>query len=249
MRVVLRRALRRQGDGARRDHAATTCEVTAMHPEQRCTIASVAGHAMYERSNPYYEFVAGGTLDMTDCHYEQFDERTTRITGPRFVAGRSCGSSSRARARSASATSACVGIRDPYTIANVDRVIAWARDQVRERFGDDGLRAALQRLRPRRRHGRARAAARPAGARAVHRGAGRRADARRWPRRSAMIGTAPDVLRAPAGGERHRRLGRVSARRSAAREPRLSLDAQPHACAVDDPLELFPTHMIEAGAE
>ena len=27
-------------------------KVTAMHPNQRCTIASVAGHAMYERSNP-----------------------------------------------------------------------------------------------------------------------------------------------------------------------------------------------------
>jgi hypothetical protein len=41
--------------------------VTAMHPEQRCTVASVAGHAMYERSSPYYEHVAGGTLDMSEC--------------------------------------------------------------------------------------------------------------------------------------------------------------------------------------
>ena len=31
-----------------------------------------------------------------------------------------------------------VGIRDPYTIGNVDNVIAWARDKVRERFGDQG---------------------------------------------------------------------------------------------------------------
>ena len=40
-------------------------EVTAMAPEQRCTVASVAGHAMYERSNPFHEYVAGGLLDMT----------------------------------------------------------------------------------------------------------------------------------------------------------------------------------------
>ena len=32
-------------------------KVTAMLPEQRCTIASVAGHAMYERANPFYEYV------------------------------------------------------------------------------------------------------------------------------------------------------------------------------------------------
>lgn len=59
-------------------------EVTAMHPAQRCTVASVAGHAMYERSNPYYEHVAGGTLDMSECRYEQVAEKTTRITGARF---------------------------------------------------------------------------------------------------------------------------------------------------------------------
>src|SRR6187455_3209577 len=60
-------------------------KVTAMYPEQRCTVASVAGHAMYERSNPYFEHVAGGTLDMSGCLYEQVGERTTRITGARFV--------------------------------------------------------------------------------------------------------------------------------------------------------------------
>ena len=63
---------------------ANKVEVTAMHPAQRCTVASVAGHAMYERSDPYYEHVAGGTLDMSRCHYEQVSERTTRITGAQF---------------------------------------------------------------------------------------------------------------------------------------------------------------------
>ena len=33
-------------------------KVTAMLPAQRCTIASVAGHAMYERANPFHEYVA-----------------------------------------------------------------------------------------------------------------------------------------------------------------------------------------------
>jgi len=31
-----------------------------------------------------------------------------------------------------------VGVRDPYTIANIDLVTAWARQQVVERFGDSG---------------------------------------------------------------------------------------------------------------
>jgi hypothetical protein len=32
--------------------------VTAMHPGQRCTVASVASHAMYERASPFFEHVA-----------------------------------------------------------------------------------------------------------------------------------------------------------------------------------------------
>ena len=31
-----------------------------------------------------------------------------------------------------------VGVRDPYTIANIDLVTGWARQQVNERFGDSG---------------------------------------------------------------------------------------------------------------
>ena len=60
-------------------------KVTALLPEQRCTIASVAGHAMYERANPFYEYFLGGHIDMSGCRYEQYDERTVRVTGPRYV--------------------------------------------------------------------------------------------------------------------------------------------------------------------
>ena len=41
--------------------------ITPFHPQQRCTIASVAGHSMYERETPYYEQALGGTLDMREC--------------------------------------------------------------------------------------------------------------------------------------------------------------------------------------
>lgn len=113
-------------------------KVTAMHPPQRCTVASVAGHAMYERSNPYQEFVAGGMLDMTHCRYEQFDERTTRITGPRFVPADVTRVKLEGSGKVGERYVGLCGIRDPYTIANVDRVIEWARNQVRERFGGAG---------------------------------------------------------------------------------------------------------------
>lgn len=112
--------------------------VTAMHPGQRCTVASVAGHAMYERSNPFHEYVAGGLLDMTDCHYEQVDERTTRVTGPQFSRAERFRVKLEGSGKIGERYVGLVGIRDPYSIANLDAVIGWARQQVRERFGDTG---------------------------------------------------------------------------------------------------------------
>ena len=112
-------------------------KVTAMLPEQRCTVASVAGHAMYERTNPFYEYFLGGHIDMRECLYEQYDERTTRVTGPHYVPA-----PMRVKLEGAGKIGeryvGIVGVRDPYTIAHIDDVIAWARQQVRERFGDTG---------------------------------------------------------------------------------------------------------------
>jgi len=114
-------------------------KVTAMHPAQRCTIASVAGHAMYERSNPFFEYFAGGMLDMTHCNYEQVDEKTTRITGQEFIP-----TQGKAKVKLEGSGKigeryiGIVGIRDPYTIRNIDKVIQWAQSQVEERFSGKG---------------------------------------------------------------------------------------------------------------
>lgn len=113
-------------------------EVTAMHPDQRCTIASVAGHAMYERSNPFHEYVAGGLLDMTNCHYDQVAAQTTRVTGMKFVPAEEFRVKLEGSGKLGERFVGMAGIRDPYTIAHVDQVIEWAKAQVRERFGDSG---------------------------------------------------------------------------------------------------------------
>ena len=118
--------------------SAKDVRVTAMSPAQRCTIASVSGHAMYERSNPYFEFVASGKLDMSACHYEQADEKTTRITGARFHPAPEFRVKLEGSGKVGERYVGLAGIRDPYTIAHVDEVMAWARQQVRERFGETG---------------------------------------------------------------------------------------------------------------
>lgn len=113
-------------------------KVTAMLPEQCCTPASVASHAMYERANPFYEYFLGGHLDMSDCRYEAYDERTCRITGPRYIPAQELRVKLEGAGKIGERYVGIVGVRDPYTIANIDGVIAWARSQAVERFGTDG---------------------------------------------------------------------------------------------------------------
>jgi hypothetical protein len=117
---------------------AEAVEVTAIHPAQRCTVASVAGHAMYERANPFFEHVAGGTLDMSACRYEQVSPKTTRVSGAKFLPAAEFRVKLEGAGKIGERYVGMVGIRDPYTIAHVDEVIGWARDKVRERFGGAG---------------------------------------------------------------------------------------------------------------
>ncbi|MFS8980461.1 acyclic terpene utilization AtuA family protein [Cupriavidus necator] len=219
--------------------------VTAMHPEQRCTVASVAGHAMYERSNPFEEFVAGGRLDMSQCHYEQVDARTTRITGSRFEPDEVVRVKLEGSGKVGERYVGLCGIRDPYTIANVDRVIAWAKDQVRARFGEtgyelhynvygrDGVMGELEPLRDRPGHELC----------VMVQGV---APTREMAEEVAMIGLRqmfyarlPDVK--GTAGSVSFPLDEVL---HASPAYRWTLN---HTVAVQDPLALFPTHLVEAG--
>jgi hypothetical protein len=62
------------------DHDGTV-RVWPTRPEYRCTVRSVAGHAVYERENPYQEKNPGGTLDVSEAMYEQVDDRTVSVYG------------------------------------------------------------------------------------------------------------------------------------------------------------------------
>jgi hypothetical protein len=112
--------------------------LTAMHPGQRCTPASVASHTMYERRDPFRERVPGGYLDMSACRYEQVEERTTRVTGQTFVREAETWIKVEGSGKVAERALFILGIRDPYTIANLDRAIGWAKGKLVERFGPIG---------------------------------------------------------------------------------------------------------------
>ena len=223
-------------------------KVTAMLPEQRCTPASVAGHAMYERANPFYEYFLGGHLDMSECRYEAWDERTTRVTGPRYVPAPVLRAKLEGSGKIGERYVGIVGVRDPYTIGNIDGVIDWARGQAAERFGPPaaggyelhftvyGRDAVLGEREPMR--------SRPGHEIAV-----------------VVQGVAPTAAMAEEVamiGTRQMFYARLPQVKGTAGGVAFLLDevmpASPayrwtlnHTLRVDDPLELFPTHLAAAG--
>ncbi|SCK31216.1 acyclic terpene utilization AtuA family protein [Streptomyces sp. WMMB 322] len=106
-----------------------------MHPQQRCTPASVASHGMYERVDPYAEYVPGGHLDMHDLHFEQTDERRTRVTGAVWRPSQTYAVKIEGSGRTGERALSIMGIRDPYTLSRLDDVIAWSRMKLAERYG------------------------------------------------------------------------------------------------------------------
>lgn len=105
------------------------------HPGQRCTPASVASHAMYERVDPYAEHVPGGYLDMRDLRFTPLDERTTRVTGAIWRQSATYSVKIEGAGRTGERAIAIMGIRDPYTLSRLDEVLAWSRRKLVERYG------------------------------------------------------------------------------------------------------------------
>ncbi|KAK4934342.1 hypothetical protein LTR10_024366 [Elasticomyces elasticus] len=60
-------------------------DLIPLQPGARCTPISVAAHLLYEKSRPDILQGPGGELHTRDMTYEQIDERTVRVRGPKFV--------------------------------------------------------------------------------------------------------------------------------------------------------------------
>jgi len=112
--------------------------IEPMSNYQRATPESVASHAMYERIDPFIEWLPGGYIDMRGCVYEAIDEKRTRVRGSKFYRTPEYKIKLEGSGKVGERCFMIVGIRDPYLIANLDKVIEWSRKKVKEKFGESG---------------------------------------------------------------------------------------------------------------
>jgi hypothetical protein len=109
-------------------------EVEPCNPAHRCTTVSVAGHSLYERSDPCLQPGPGGMNDLTDCVFEQVGARTVRVSGSRFVRDPVYRVKLEGAELVGHRSVVMVGIRDATMIRELDGVIAHARERAEQRF-------------------------------------------------------------------------------------------------------------------
>ena len=90
----------------------------------RCTPQSVAAHSLYETADPYHFAEASGTVDLTNCRYEQEDPVTVRVRESRFIEAPEQTLKLEGAALLGYESMIVGGVRDPLIISQLD---SWLR--------------------------------------------------------------------------------------------------------------------------
>jgi hypothetical protein len=114
------------------DRAGFTLEPGSL--ARRCTVASVAGHSLYEREDPYVQRGPGGRVDMRQTRFVQLDERRVRVEGTRFVPERPYRVKLEGARRAGYRTVSIAGIRCPTMIQRIDPILADVRKRMETYF-------------------------------------------------------------------------------------------------------------------
>lgn len=91
---------------------------------------------MYERETPFFEHTLGGLLDMSDCAYSEVENRSTSITGARFIPDSQLRVKLEGARKIGERYMGIAAIRDPHVIRNLDAAIDWSRSASAKTFKD-----------------------------------------------------------------------------------------------------------------
>ena len=109
-------------------------------PDWICTVRSVTGHELYERTDPHIQAEPGGILDMSNVEITQHTERSVKVSGSLW---RDDPHSYKVKLEGAEKVGhRCLfitGARDPNFIRNIDWVINFTKQRIIDEFSPKGL--------------------------------------------------------------------------------------------------------------
>lgn len=114
----------------RRDHF----EIEPLNPAERCTTASVAAHTLYEKTHPFLLAGPGGTLDLSECKYEQVSDRRVRVSGSKFIPAKPYTVKLEGAKTAGYRSIFIAGARDPIFIRQIDEILARVIDITRDYY-------------------------------------------------------------------------------------------------------------------
>ena len=112
--------------------------VVPYHPGQRCTPMSVAGHTLYERLDPYRLPAPGGVVDLHHVVFEAHTDRICRVAGARWDPADRYAVKLEGSAFVGHRAIFVFGLRDPLSIANVDKLTDGIAEEVARQYGPSG---------------------------------------------------------------------------------------------------------------
>lgn len=118
-------------------------EVEPLNPARRCTVASVAAHTLYEKSDPLLLPGPGGCLDLNKTRFEQVGKSRVRVDGSAFVPSDKYYIKLEGVRRAGWRTISIAGCRDPFMVREIDRVIETAKERVKDNFNNTGYKYFL----------------------------------------------------------------------------------------------------------
>ncbi len=134
--------------------------VEPANPAKSCYPDTVAAHSLYEQPDPNCFYEPEGMVDMSDCTFEQFGERSVRVSGTRLVPAAKPTIKLEGTALRGYRAITVAGMRDPGAIAHIGQIEAGVREAVSEnlagtieadgyslrflRYGMDGVMGTLE---------------------------------------------------------------------------------------------------------
>ncbi len=93
--------------------------VEPTNKSRKCTISSVAAHSLYEKSNPLQIIGPEGIVDLSNCKFEQYSNRSVSVSGSRFVGNSNLKIKLEGARKVAYRTISIAGVRDPIMIRRI----------------------------------------------------------------------------------------------------------------------------------
>ena len=108
--------------------------VEPMSPELQATEASVAAHTLYEKSHPYLLPGPGGLLDVSEAKFEQYDERSVKVSKSKFIPSSKYTIKLEGAKPVGFRSTFIAGMRDPIAIQQIDIILEGIRDEIDQEF-------------------------------------------------------------------------------------------------------------------